>query len=640
MKTIFALLMVALALGYARPPAVPIKLLQGITSDRYPDANGVIVFDSTQVTVAANGTATTTSHRLVKLLTSFGKKKFGDMAFSYCSLYDTVIVEQARVIGADGKIYPLAKSEIKDVPMPAAEGSKLFLPNVRLKKITFAHLEAGAAIEIISRDELRHPPRADNFDAWDIFASDEPIREKTYTISAPAAMDLHWQVRNGELTFSKKEKNNRITYQWEARNVDRIIQEPAMPSLPDVTTKLLVATEPDFRTWSKWYYELAKPSFAIDSVIEAKVRALTRDKKTDEEKIRALYYFVSQEIRYLETRLTGRYGGYEPARAPTTFTNRYGVCRDKAALLVGMLEAIGVDAYIVLTNPLFEVDKAVAVDQFNHAIVAIKRPDGSYYYLDPTAEESRDYLVPIEMNKAVLVCTPAGEDLSRTPFVPAEKNMFFTQADASLNAAGDIEGKMVMKPAGFFDFAFRTSFKQIPPDQRKQMLEMIAHAISPNAEMTSFNISDIKNLDNPLTMELSYRAADYGIKVEDELNFEMPGGNNSGLGASMGGQSTPWSLASRKYPLYFWSTLSSGGTETVTIPAGYRIKHLPDSLNADYDRFAFHLSYRVNKNKIIRQTDFVIKDPLIPVSDYGDFRSLMQKIEDVTKQSITLVKPK
>ena len=40
--------------------------------------------------------------------------------------------------------------------------------------------------------------------------------------------------------------------------------------------------------------------------------------------------------------------GYEPHDVSLTFSKRYGVCRDKAALLAVMLRAAGFDAFPVL----------------------------------------------------------------------------------------------------------------------------------------------------------------------------------------------------------------------------------------------------------------------------------------------------
>ena len=52
-----------------------------------------------------------------------------------------------------------------------------------------------------------------------------------------------------------------------------------------------------------------------------------------EQKKLPLFQFVSQDIRYMGITTEEEAPGYEPHDVAITFENRYGVCRDKAALL-------------------------------------------------------------------------------------------------------------------------------------------------------------------------------------------------------------------------------------------------------------------------------------------------------------------
>ena len=86
--------------------------------------------------------------------------------------------------------------------------------------------------------------------------------------------------------------------------------------------------------------------------MEAKARELAAGKST-QEIIEALFTFVSQEIRYMGITTEEEAPGYEPHDVSITFENRYGVCRDKAALLASMLRIAGVDAFpvIIMAGP-------------------------------------------------------------------------------------------------------------------------------------------------------------------------------------------------------------------------------------------------------------------------------------------------
>ena len=70
-------------------------------------------------------------------------------------------------------------------------------------------------------------------------------------------------------------------------------------------------------------------------------------------KIESLFTFVSQDIRYMGITTEEEAPGYEPHDVSITFENRYGVCRDKAALLAAMLRLAQVEAFpvIIMAGP-------------------------------------------------------------------------------------------------------------------------------------------------------------------------------------------------------------------------------------------------------------------------------------------------
>ena len=66
--------------------------------------------------------------------------------------------------------------------------------------------------------------------------------------------------------------------------------------------------------------------------------------------------------------------GYAPHDVSITFDNRYGVCRDKAALLTAMLRIAGHNAFPVLIHAGAKLDPEVPQPFFNHAVVAVELP--------------------------------------------------------------------------------------------------------------------------------------------------------------------------------------------------------------------------------------------------------------------------
>jgi len=124
-----------------------------VKSEKYPDANAVIIFDSTRVELEPSGEYTWTGHKLVKILNR-GKERYGEAKFTYCSIYDTVLIRKARVIQRDGTVLEVPPGAIKDVPIPAF--GKFFLPNVRMKIVTFPSVQEGCCVEVVFDQVITH----------------------------------------------------------------------------------------------------------------------------------------------------------------------------------------------------------------------------------------------------------------------------------------------------------------------------------------------------------------------------------------------------------------------------------------------------------------------------------------------------
>ncbi|MBQ9727874.1 MAG: DUF3857 domain-containing protein, partial [Kiritimatiellae bacterium] len=141
--------------------------------------------------------------------------------------------------------------------------------------------------------------------------------------------------------------------------------------------------------------------------------------------VRALFDFVSREVRYMGAMAESEAPGYEPHDVSLTFDNRYGVCRDKAALLVAMLRMAGIDAWPVLINVGPRKDPQVPQPYFNHAIVAADSgdPAGPYLLMDPTSETTRSLLPEYLCEMSYLVARDEGEGIRETPPLPVEQNL-------------------------------------------------------------------------------------------------------------------------------------------------------------------------------------------------------------------------
>ncbi len=158
--------------------------------------------------------------------------------------------------------------------------------------------------------------------------SERPLQRVALRDEVPGT--VHYSEQPGE--------DKTLIRRWEVRNVPRMFDEPSMPPYEMVLQRLFVSTIPDWARVSKWYWELSRPHLeATTPEMKQTVESLIAGSKTDLDKVKALFYHVSKKIRYMGLTPEKDRPGFEPHDVHVTFDKKYGVCRDKAALLVSML---------------------------------------------------------------------------------------------------------------------------------------------------------------------------------------------------------------------------------------------------------------------------------------------------------------
>ena len=255
----------------------------------------------------------------------------------------------------------------------------------------------------------------------------------------------------------------------------------------------------------------------------AEPRELTADRlprAQREAAIRALFDFVSREVRYMGAMAESEAPGYEPHDVSLTFDNRYGVCRDKAALLVAMLRMAGIDAWPVLINVGPRKDPQVPQPYFNHAIVAADSgdPDDPYLLMDPTSETTRSLLPEYLCEMSYLVARDEDEGIRETPPLPVEQNLLRAETVYTLHDDASADVTTTLTFLGVNDAAYRGYFASIPRDGLRAFFERVLQGI-PGAVLTGWEVRPapeaLRTSAEPLSVRLDYAIAEAARGAED-----------------------------------------------------------------------------------------------------------------------------
>ena len=360
----------------------------------------------------------------------------------------------------------------------------------------------------------------------------------------------------------------------DARPFDR---EPNMVDLYDVAPKLMLSSTDSWRDKSLWFHGVNEDYGSFDPTPEAqaKVDELIRGIDDPMRKIAVLTHWVADNMRYSGISM-GKGEGYTLHNTRTNFTDRCGVCKDKAALLISMLRMAGFEAYPAMTMAGSRIE-AIPADHFNHCVAVVKLGDGTYMPLDPTwVPFSRELWSSAEQQQNYLPGIPEGSDLCLTPLSAPENHYFRIKAASRLDANGKITGSFTVEAEGLSDASARRPFTTGMRARVRAAIERELLNISPQARLLSYdagkNPADYQQ--GPLSMTVRFEIPDYAA-VGDGVMICQPivkTGLYNSIYTFLRVSLTP---ETRRYAFKDSTSRLVELDESITLPAGYTLVGKP-----------------------------------------------------------------
>jgi len=370
-----------------------------VTPVKYPDADAVTVEEVVRVAYKPDGTYVETSESWTKLLTEKGRRDESSQSLGYSKRYGAAAIEYVGAIGTNGVERAIdVSATTKEATDNDSMSANIYDPLDRVIRCTVPGLQVGETLHVKTRREAFKARCENKWADLSIMEWTRPMLKSTWEIVAPKALPLKKIVVRhplGNVAASRREQADGSTvHVFVATNSPQAFPEPDMPPLYTQVQNIRVSTAESWHEISSWYWNLCAPHLAkTNAAMVAKVKEIEQATAggTWESRVRALFKFVSQEVRYMGLTMEDTSPGYAPHDVDVTFDNRYGVCRDKAALLVAMLCLAGFEAYPVLIHVGAKHDPEVPQPFFNHAIVAVVAPeDAARAPLSPDGPDERE----------------------------------------------------------------------------------------------------------------------------------------------------------------------------------------------------------------------------------------------------------
>ena len=497
----------------------------------FPHSNVVDIFDSTSVQMQATGLSYYQMHKLTKVLTYEGAKQQRLIKISYDPFSAYVEIQKVVVYKANGEVITI-DNPILDYVAPA----RAIYWGAMEQMMEIGKLEPGDAVEVVSfkkgytyallsgdgdEDDKYIPPMRGHF--YDIvpFWSNHPVLEKVYILSTPNDKKLQYEVFYGELTSMLRFKDDMIQYTFVKRNIEPAKRELNMVSKNNLNTKLLMSTSPDWYAKGKWFYTVNEDygAFTPTDEVQQYTDELIKNAENELDSISILTHWVADNMRYSGISM-GEGEGYTLHNAEMNFTDRCGVCKDKASLLISMLRAAGFESYAAMTMAGERIDD-VPADQFNHSITVVKMRSGEWKLLDPTwVPGVRELWSSAEQQQGYLMGLPEGADLKYTPISPPENHYLRITGKSKLDKDGLLKGSFTVTAEGQSDASVRGVFSYSVRTEWQKNLEKELLKLNPAAVISEVEYTDNDNyLDGPVEITYHYEIPNFALVTDHEIIF-------------------------------------------------------------------------------------------------------------------------
>lgn len=610
--------------------------------------NKTTLYDSTYVVMEESGLSHVTNHQRVRANNFAGCAELATLKVDYDPLSAYVEFQQVIVHHANGDAEDVLL-RVYDYVAPA----RLIYWGASQKMVEVGHLDPGDEVEFITYrkgftyallggdDDKYIPPMRGHF--YDIvpFWSTNPVNQKVYSVNVLTEKNLRFAIYNckaGDVKVDSTIDGDRTIYTFAKSNITPLVHEPSALADNDMQPKLLLSTSPNWQAKSIWFYGVNEDygSFKPTAEVQAKVNELLRDASTESDSISILTHWVADNIRYAGISM-GEGEGYTLHNAEMNFTDRCGVCKDKAGMLVTMLRAAGFNAYAAMTMAHERIDP-IPADQFNHSVCAVQHRNGKFEMLDPTwVPNVRELWSSAEQQQGYLMGLPEGADLMYTPLSAPENHYVRINGTSTIQDNGDLVGTITITAEGQSDRSVRGVFNCRTAEWRRN-LEIELLKINPNAIISGITHTDNDDyLLQPVSITYRYIIPGYATIDADHLAF-IPLSARNFYSRAMSHLYFDVTPETRTQPFSDACSRLVEIKEVVTLPAKYKKLNFPTIHGVSDPAASFGCQYWMEDNTLTFAESVVLGKRVYNPEDWPAFRQTVANQKTLATTPVILSK--
>ena len=590
----------------------------------------------------ADGSSRKEVHTIVKINSELGVRQFAQLNFDYNRGYESVEIPLVRITHSSGGTADVLPSAVTDKADPAVAATAAY-QDVRVKSVRILGLEPSDTLEYRVITKVNKAPLAPNFWLEHSFDHTGVVKRELLEVDVPAVEQMQTRIASSTPADATEKTGTgatgRTVYRWNHAFRAEGAKDPAASSV-----------EPDlvFTTFVSWPYlseqiaGLMTPKGVVDGQVAAKSGELTRAMKTNEEKLEAIYEFVSQKIATVDLPLGAT--GYRTRAPAEILTSGVATAEDKFALFAAMAGVSQISVRALLAGAVTQPAVRLASPApFGRLLICAEKVKQSLWF-DPSIEVAPYGMIPAEFRgKPALqidswsaMGSPLA-DMTVNPWRTAPDGLPFQAAqsvnvEASLGADGKLTAKVKYRMRGDNELLLRLAFHQSPRDKWKNVAQILSLSDGFRGQITAVDASDPMATHDPFTVEYEISQANFvdwskkPVKIPALLPvFALP---------------DPPSVAGA--PIELGTPLEVETRATLKLPAGFTAQ-LPTgtSVSRDYATFASNYEESGAGGAVTlsasRRIHFLARE--LVASRVFDYAAFLRAVQNDEAQSFAIVGP-
>ena len=522
------LLLLAAPFSGAQAPPASTAATSGPTTSLSKDdsyAKEPYVYELVQTTVRfeADGKGQRDMVLRVRIQSESAVHEFGLLVYSFSSKFESLDVVYARVRKPDGTVIETPASDVQELDSAVSREAPMYTDE-REKHIAIKSLGVGDILEAHLHWTISEAMAPGHF--WidySYFRAGICLRE-TLEINVPRSPTA--KLRNTDPQPATRDDGDRRIYRFASSNLKKFEES----KIPNWEKNYHGIAPPDvqltsFSSWDevgRWFGALVQPKATVTAEIRAKADELTKGKTTDDEKLHALYDFVSARYRYIGVDLG--LSRYTPHSAADVLANRYGDCKDKHTLFAALLQAVGIPAYPVLISSKFRIEASFpSPSLFDHVMTAIPRGD-SFLILDTTPEVAPFGMLTTSLRdrQALVIPSQTTGRLVTTPADPPIPSFEHFKMDSSIDTKGTLDGKMHLELRGDTELVFRLAYRSTPQNRWQDLTQNIVARMGFGGTVSDVSVSQPEDTSQPFSVSCLYHRTDFSDWKNHRITLPFP----------------------------------------------------------------------------------------------------------------------